>query len=93
MDGRTVVKYEVGADPARRSTRWVDVRRRFPVKVERADGTVVMLESIVDGPQPATLFDVPANYRMFDPLQLIDRIKQSDVWVEPPPAKRPGGPQ
>jgi hypothetical protein len=34
-------------------------------------------------PQPASLFEVPADYMKFDPLRLIDRLKQSDVWVEP----------
>ena len=39
---------------------------------------------IVDAPQPSSLFAVPPDYRKFDPMQLINQIKQSDVWVEPP---------
>ena len=38
--------------------------------------------------QPQTAPDVPifpAHFRRFNPQQRIERIKQSDVWVEPPP--------
>ena len=30
-----------------------------------------------------------ANFQKFDPQGLIDRIKQSDVWVEPMPSPAP----
>jgi hypothetical protein len=42
------------------------------------------LEHIQDGPQPASLFIVPADYRKLDPQALIKRIQKSDVWVESP---------
>jgi len=77
-----IVKYQIVSRGVV-SVRGVDPAREFPVRVEQADGTVVTLESIVDGPQPPALFSWPANYRKFDPLRLIEQIKQSDVWVEP----------
>jgi hypothetical protein len=40
--------------------------------------------NIHEAPQPESLFVVPAGYRKFDPQQLVDRVRQSDVWVEPP---------
>ena len=32
-------------------------------------------------PQPAQLFEIPPGFRKFDPQLVIERIKQSDVWV------------
>lgn len=40
------------------------------------------LEHIQVGPQPASLFTVPADYRKLDPQALIKRIQKSDVWVQ-----------
>ena len=58
--------------------------RTWPFELPKASANfVVSLESIVEGPQPPVLFSLPANYRKFDPLRLIEQIKQSDVWVEP----------
>jgi hypothetical protein len=46
--------------------------------------TVAELKNVQEGPQAAGLFEMPPNYAKFDPQRLIERIKQSDVWVEPP---------
>jgi hypothetical protein len=88
VDGRAALKYRISAGPNRSTERWVDPVRRFPIKVAQEDGTVWMLQQVVDAPQPDTLFVVPDGYRKFDPMELIERIKQSDVWVEPEPGKR-----
>ena len=48
-----------------------------------ADGTAVDLKNIQEQPQPASLFEIPPGYRKFDPKALLERIKQSDVWVDP----------
>jgi hypothetical protein len=84
LDGRDVVKFETTFPRQGRSGVWIDPRLRFPIRVETADGVVVALTHINEGPQAADELVIPANYRKFDPLQLIERIKQSDVWVEPP---------
>jgi hypothetical protein len=64
--------------------RWIDPTLRFPVKAEQADGSVLELQHVTRAAQPEGLFEIPAGYRRFDPEALIGRIKQSDVWVEPP---------
>jgi hypothetical protein len=64
------------------SRRWVDASLNFVTRAEDVGGETVEVTNIHEGPQPAALFDVPAGYRKFDPQQLIDRIKHSDVWVE-----------
>jgi hypothetical protein len=53
------------------------------VSVHRDDGATIDLENVRDGSPRAGLFEIPADFRTFDPRQLIDRIKHSDVWVEP----------
>jgi hypothetical protein len=84
VDGRETMKYLVTSRQNRRSYRWIDPQREFPVRSETEDGTVVALRNIVDAPQPSSLFAVPPDYAKFDPMDLIEQLKRSDVWVEPP---------
>ncbi len=63
---------------------WVDRERKFPLQIKTADGAVIALDNIRDEPQPAQWFEIPPGLRKFDPQALIDRIRQSDVWVAPP---------
>ena len=85
VDGRDTVRYVVRSRHSGRSYRWIDPQHEFPIKVEAEDGTMVTLENLADAPQLASMFAVPAGFRRFDPRQLLDQIKQSDVWVAPPP--------
>jgi len=82
-DGQAVRRYRVRSRQ-QQSDRWVDPALRFPVKVENADGTSVVVEHPVQAPQPPGLFVIPPDYHKFDPLALLLQIRQSDVWVEPP---------
>ena len=61
----------------------IDPQLGFAVSIAREDGVKADLANVQQEPPPADLFEIPANFRKFDPHQLIDRIKQSDVWVEP----------
>jgi len=83
VDGRETVKYRALSPRRRLHEAWIAPTLRFAVRLETEDGAVVALENIEEGPQPPDLFAIPAGYRKFDPQALIDRIKQSDVWVEP----------
>ncbi len=64
--------------------RWIDTALNFPVKLRQSDGTTLTLEHIRLEPQPTSLFNLPPTYRKSDPQALLERIKQSDVWAEPP---------
>jgi hypothetical protein len=83
-DGRGSIEYRVVSPDQKVSRRWIDTRLEFPVKWQTADGTTFSLEHIRQEEQPATLFALPPGYRKFDPQALIERIKHSDVWAEPP---------
>ena len=83
INGRDSIKYEAVSPEGRHSYRWVDVALDFVTRIEEVGGDTVALADIQQGAPPAALFAVPADYGKFDPQQLIERIKHSDVWVEP----------
>ena len=80
--GRDTVKFDA-TSPRGRGSAWIDRQLKFPVKIETEDGVVFLLENIKEGPQPADMFDIPVGYRKFDPRQLLEWLKHSDIWVEP----------
>jgi hypothetical protein len=82
VNGRRVVKYWGISPTNRQYLGWIDPRLHFPVRLQYEDGTVLDLVNIQEAPQPESLFVVPDGHRKFDPQRLIDRIKQSDVWVD-----------
>jgi hypothetical protein len=82
--GRATIKYLVTLARGETDYAWIDLGLKFPVKCQFADGSGAALSQISQGPQPAALFAVPADYRKFDPQRLIEQIKQSDVWVDTP---------
>jgi hypothetical protein len=84
VEGRPTLKYLASSRRDQRRYRWVDPQRRFPIRMETDNRSIVTLEQIVDALQPESLFVVPSDYYKFDPLHLIEMIKRSDVWVEPP---------
>jgi hypothetical protein len=65
------------------NTQWIDPVLEFLVRSQTDNGIVIDLKNIREGPQPASLFEIPASYSKFDPRRLIEIIKRSDVWVEP----------
>ncbi len=84
IDARDAVRYRATSPQNQSIESWIDRRLGFPIRLKMPDGTRIDLANIRQGPQAADLFEIPADYRKFDPRQLIDRIKQSDVWVASP---------
>jgi hypothetical protein len=84
LDGRTALKYRAISPRGRSNIAWIDPEFKFLLKFRGEDGSGVDVKAIKEGPQDKSLFEIPTNYGKFDPKALIDRIKQSDVWVEPP---------
>jgi hypothetical protein len=80
---RDTIEYRASSANGRHVMALIDPRLRLPVRLTMDDGTVIDLQHIQEQPQPAALFEIPPGYRKFDPRALIERIKQSDVWVEP----------
>ncbi len=83
LEGHAAVKYKTVSPRGEAAVSWIDKELRFLRKMRGEDGSEVHIQAIEQGPLPDQLFEIPANYRKFDPLRLIERIKQSDVWVAP----------
>jgi hypothetical protein len=87
VDTRETIRYQAVAPDASSYDVWIDPKMRFPVRVRVEVGVVTDIKDIDEKPQPKEAFEIPAGYSKFDPQGLIDRIKQSDVWVEQPEAR------
>jgi hypothetical protein len=85
ISGRNAVRFQAATLDGRRRIGWIDPLLRFPLKIAAEDGTTFELRNIVEEPQPANRFEIPTGFIKFDPRQLIERLKKSDVWVNPPP--------
>jgi hypothetical protein len=85
VDDRDTVRYLAVAPDGHPYDIWIDPMVKFPVKIRAEIHAVITVTDIKEGPQPAAAFEIPAGFSKFDPQGLIDRIKQSDVWVEKPP--------
>ncbi len=82
--GRVTNRYLATSPGGEKDSAWIDGGRKFPVKFKFVDGSGITLSNIRRGPQPTVLFAIRSDYRKFEPQRLIKRIKQSDVWVDPP---------
>lgn len=63
---------------------WIDADLKFPLRIQAEKIATLTLSNVREEPQSENLFEIPTNYRKFDPRDLIERIKHSDVWVEAP---------
>ena len=84
IDGRSTAVFRALSADGQEFFGWIDRERQFPLQIRTEDGVVFKLERIKDEPQPESSFELPAGYRKFSPEALIERIKQSDVWVAKP---------
>ncbi len=82
-DGRTIVKYDMTSPRGRRYSSWIDPRLRYVVRIEAYDGSTTELINVQEAPQPDSAFMIPGSLRKFDPAQLMEMVKHSDVWVDP----------
>ena len=84
IEGRSTVVFKVVSGAGQESVGWIDRELGFPLRIKTEDGTLIALENIREESLPASSFELPANARKFSPEALIERIKQSDVWVAGP---------
>lgn len=65
VNGRSTVKYEGTNANGDLTHFWIDPKVRFPVKWE-SKGSNWELRNLQEGPQPASLFEIPDGYTRFD---------------------------
>jgi hypothetical protein len=81
---QNTIRYRAVSGSGQEFSGWIDPARKFPLRIKTEDGAIVTAENIRDEAQPADLFEMPVGLRRFDPRALIEKIKQSDVWVDGP---------
>jgi hypothetical protein len=81
IGGRSAIVYRAASASGPELVGWIDAARKFPLRIKTEEGAIITAENIRDEPQPAPLFKIASDFRKFDPESLIQRIKQSDVWV------------
>lgn len=72
VNGRNTVKYTGTNSKGETGTWWLDSKLRFPVKWEEKNGGGEM-QNIKEGPQPASLFEIPAGYTKMDMGGMMQR--------------------
>jgi hypothetical protein len=86
-DGHTIVKYNMISPRGRHYSGWIDPQLRYVVRIESHDGSTegstTELTNVQEAPQPDSAFTIPTGLRKFDPRQLVEIMKHSDVWVDP----------
>jgi hypothetical protein len=92
IDGHSTVAFRALSKKGEELAGWIDRMRKFPLRIKARDGTLITLVQIKDEPQPASSFELPKAYAKFSPEALIERIKQSDVWVAKPDEAPPSRP-
>jgi hypothetical protein len=65
VNGRSTVKYEGVSAKGEKTHFWLDTKLHSIIKAENDSGAME-LENIQEGPQPASLFEVPAGYTKLD---------------------------
>jgi len=84
IEGRSTVVFKAVSGAGQEFSGWIDRELKFPLRIRTEDGSVIALEKIQDEPQLASSFEIPATFRRFSLDALMERIKQSDVWVAKP---------
>ena len=72
VNGRNTVKYEGTNASGETSSVWLDSKLRFPVKWQGKNNGGEM-RNIQEGPQPASLFEIPAGYTKMDMGNMMQR--------------------
>ncbi len=75
VNGRSAVKYEGVSKDGKKTHIWVDSKLRCVVKTDEGSGSFE-LRNIQEGPQPASLFEIPAGYTKFDMGAMMKQRQQ-----------------
>jgi len=73
VNGRSTVKYEGVSKKGDKAHIWVDTKLHCVIKTDQATGGGIELRNIQEGPQPASLFEIPSGYTKFDMGAMMQR--------------------
>ena len=83
VDGRSAVKYTGTAYNGDTGTAWIDSKLKITIKWEGEKGAAE-LQNIQEGPQTASLFQIPSDYEKLDPASVRAESKQQKAQPKPP---------
>ncbi|MGE5111397.1 MAG: DUF4412 domain-containing protein [Acidobacteriaceae bacterium] len=66
VNGRDCDKWEFSKNGQVTETEWIDKKLHIAVKSQHEDGSTWELKNIKEGPQPDSLFEIPAGYQKLD---------------------------
>ncbi|MFB3916224.1 MAG: DUF4412 domain-containing protein [Terriglobales bacterium] len=66
VNGRMCDKWAFTGGSSGKRTVWIDQRNHLPIRTLTADGTLIEFTNVKEGPQPASLFQIPPGYRKMD---------------------------
>jgi hypothetical protein len=78
VNGFPSEKWEYTNVDGDRVTAWISTRLRFPVRTTVENGATTEITNVVEGPQPANLFAVPAGFAKVDDLGGDDPLANID---------------
>jgi hypothetical protein len=76
INDRSAVKYTAANENGETGTVWVDRKLHFVIKWE-GDKSAAELKNIQEGPQSASLFEIPSDYEKIDPSAARAKSKTS----------------
>jgi hypothetical protein len=82
IDGRKTIGYSMASPMKKQGAGWIDLELKILLRTKTEGGASIELKNIQEGPQPASLFEIPASFQKFDPQALLEIVKKSDAWVE-----------
>jgi hypothetical protein len=83
VNGRRAVKYTGTAYNGDTGTAWIDSKLKITIKWEGEKGAAE-LQNIQEGPQTASLFQIPSDYEKLDPASVRAASKQQKAQPKPP---------
>jgi hypothetical protein len=66
VNGRSCDKWEFTKDGKLDNTEWIDRKLHVIIKSVREDGSGFEFQNLKEGPQPESVFAIPAGYQRFD---------------------------
>lgn len=66
VDGYDVARWDYTSAEGVRTRAWVSTKLRFPIKSQDDNGSSMEFSNIAEGPQPSSLFSIPAGYTKMD---------------------------
>ena len=66
VNGYDAIRWDYTSSSGVRTRAWISTKLRFPIKTQDDDGSSMEFTNIAEGPQPATLFSIPAGYQKMD---------------------------